>query len=172
VSINVSPVQLRSADILRRLTGALDRNGLLPRRVEIEITETALVEDSGRIAAALAGMRALGVRIAMDDFGTGYSSLVHLREFELDRIKIDRSFIGACPSDTGSAAVVRAVATMARDLGIATTGEGVENETQLANLVALGCGTAQGFLLGRPLSADAALALTGNRDQALEKKAG
>ncbi|TRO95554.1 EAL domain-containing protein [Glycocaulis profundi] len=172
VSINVSPVQLRSADILRRLTGALDRNGLLPRRVEIEITETALVEDSGRIAAALAGLRALGVRIAMDDFGTGYSSLAHLREFELDRIKIDRSFIGACPSDTGSAAVVRAVATMARDLGIATTGEGVENEAQLANLVALGCGTAQGFLLGRPLSADAALALSAGGGIALAEKAG
>lgn len=159
VSINVSPVQLRSTDILRLLTLALDQYGLTPRRIEIEITETAMVEDSEQIAAALAGLRALGVRIAMDDFGTGYSSLAHLREFELDRIKIDRSFIAASRTDKGSAAVVRAVTSMARDLAISTTGEGVESEEQLENLIALGCETAQGFLLGKPLDVVSATAL-------------
>ncbi len=159
VSINVSPVQLRSADILRQLTSALDRHGLPPRRIEIEITETAMVENRQQIAAILSGLRALGVRIAMDDFGTGYSSLAHLREFELDRIKIDRSFISASRTDAGAAAVVRAVTGMARDLAIATTGEGVENEEQLANLIALGCGTAQGYLLGKPLGAHSATEL-------------
>lgn len=159
VSINVSPIQLRSPGILRRLAKAIERHGLAPRRVEIEVTETALVENSEMIAATLAGLRRLGVRIAMDDFGTGYSSLAHLREFELDRIKIDRSFINTSHTDTSAAAVVRAVTGMARDLSISTTAEGVENEEQLANLIALGCGTAQGYLLGRPIDARAATAL-------------
>jgi len=159
VSINVSPVQLRSADILRQVTAALDRYRLAPRRIEVEITETAMVEDSPEIAVALAGLRTLGVRIAMDDFGTGYSSLAHLRAFELDRIKIDRSFVNASQADAGAVAVVRAVTAMAKDLAIATTGEGVESEEQLASLIALGCGTAQGYLLGRPLDVDSATAL-------------
>lgn len=153
VSINVSPVQLRSVGILGQLTEALDKHGLTPSRLEVELTETALVENSGQIAETLANLRALGVRIAMDDFGTGYSSLAHLRDFELDRIKIDRSFIAATHSDASSAAVVRAITTMANSLAIATTGEGVENEDQLANLIECGCGTAQGYLLGRPLDA-------------------
>ena len=159
VSINVSPIQLLSADILRQLTAALDRHGLTPRRIEIELTETAMVENSLHIASVLSGMRALGVRIAMDDFGTGYSSLAHLREFELDRIKIDRSFINVTAEDGGAAAVVRAVTGMARDLSISTTGEGVESEEQLEKLIALGCGAAQGFLLGKPLDAQSATAL-------------
>ncbi|MCW5721247.1 MAG: EAL domain-containing protein [Devosia sp.] len=161
VSINVSPVQLRSVDMLRQITEALSRHRLTPRRIEIEVTETAMVENSEQIMQALAGLRALGVRIAMDDFGTGYSSLVHLREFELDRIKIDRSFISASHTDPNAAAVVRAITTMAKEMAIATTGEGVENEDQLANLVEYGCGTAQGYLLGRPLDAEKASLLCG-----------
>lgn len=160
VSINISPVQLRSADTLRQITEALARHSLTPRRIEIEITETAMVENSEQIAMALAGLRALGVRIAMDDFGTGYSSLVHLREFELDRIKIDRSFISASHTDPNAAAVVRAITTMAREMAISTTAEGVETEDQLTSLVEVGCGTAQGYLLGRPLDARSATALT------------
>ncbi len=161
VSINVSPVQLRSVDLLRQITDALDRHALTPRRIEVEVTETAMVENSEQITLALSGLRALGVRIAMDDFGTGYSSLVHLREFELDRIKIDRSFISASHTDPGAAAVVRAITTMAREMAISTTGEGVENEDQLATLVDYGCGTAQGYLLGRPVDARKASVLAG-----------
>ena len=153
VSINVSPVQMHSVDILRQITQALDRYGLSPRRLEIEMTETALVENREQIATTLANLRALGIRIAMDDFGTGYSSLAHLRDFELDRIKIDRSFIAAAHSDASSAAVVRAITAMANSMAIATTGEGVENEEQLANLIEVGCGTAQGYLLGKPFDA-------------------
>lgn len=97
----------------------------------------------------------------MDDFGTGYSSLVHLREFEIDRIKIDRSFISASHTDPNAAAVVRAITKMAKEMAIATTGEGVENEDQLASLVEYGCGTAQGYLLGRPTDARSASVLTG-----------
>jgi len=161
VSINVSPVQLRSVDLLRQIVDALDRHALTPRRIEIEVTETAMVENCEQIMLVLSGLRALGVRIAMDDFGTGYSSLVHLREFELDRIKIDRSFISASHTDPGAAAVVRAITTMAREMAISTTGEGVENEDQLATLVNYGCGTAQGYLLGRPVDAREASVLAG-----------
>ena len=155
VAINVSPVQLRSADILKRFTQALERHAIMPGRIEVEVTETAMVEDAAEIAAALAGLRALGIRVAMDDFGTGYSSLAHLRAFELDRIKIDRSFIGTSGDDGNAMAVVRAITMMARDMGIATTGEGVETAAQLDNLVAIGCDTAQGYLLGRPVDAQA-----------------
>ncbi|MBE0694527.1 MAG: EAL domain-containing protein, partial [Aquamicrobium sp.] len=169
VSVNVSPVQLRSPDILRQLTRSLDRHGLTPRRIEVEVTETAMIENSEAIATVLAGLRALGVRIAMDDFGTGYSSLAHLRAFKLDRIKIDRSFVSGSHADAGSAAVVRAVTAMARDLAIATTGEGVESEEQLANLIELGCGAAQGFLLGRPLDAAGATGLAAGRPGAAKR---
>jgi diguanylate cyclase (GGDEF)-like protein len=164
VSINVSPVQLRSADILMRFTQALERHAITPGRIEVEVTETAMVEDAARIAAALNGLRALGIRVAMDDFGTGYSSLAHLRAFELDRIKIDRSFIDASDDDATAMAVVRAITTMARDMGIATTGEGVETDSQLHNLVAIGCDTAQGYLLGKPIDAQAVQHLIGNSD--------
>ncbi|WP_416355375.1 EAL domain-containing protein [Aureimonas phyllosphaerae] len=156
MSINVSAVQLRSALLATQIDQALRRYALPASRIELEITETAIVENSEHLAVVLAGLRAIGVRIAMDDFGTGYSSLAHLREFKVDRIKIDRSFIAASQSDAGSAAIVRAVVSMARELSIDTTAEGIEKEDQLASLQALGCGTAQGFLLGRPLMIGAA----------------
>ena len=159
VSVNVSPVQLHKTDMLRQVTTALAEYGLTPNRLELELTETAMVEDGRRINATLTALRSLGVRIAMDDFGTGYSSLAHLREFDLDRIKIDRSFIDSAPGDASSLAVLRAVTAMARDMSIATTAEGVESEEQLERLLGLGCGTAQGFLLGRPMTAEAARAL-------------
>ena len=161
VSINVSPVQLRSIDTLRHIAEALARHNLAPRRIEIEITETAMVENNQQVAIALAGLRALGVRIAMDDFGTGYSSLVHLQQFELDRIKIDRSFISASHTDANAAAVVRAITTMAKEMAIPTTGEGVETEEQLARLAEYGCETVQGYLLGRPVDARSASILAG-----------
>ena len=169
VSINVSPVQLRSADILLRFMRALERHGIMPSRVEVEITETAMVEDAERIASALSGLRALGIRVAMDDFGTGYSSLAHLRAFELDRIKIDRSFVNASRDDVNAMAVMRAITTMAREMGIATTGEGVETDTQLDNLISFGCNTAQGYLLGKPGDAQAATQLIAHKARASGK---
>lgn len=162
ISINVSPVQLRSVNILRQLSAALDKHGITAARLDIELTETALVENSGQIAATVAILRALGVRIAMDDFGTGYSSPAHLRDFELDRIKIDPSFIAAAHSDASSTAVVRAITTTANSLAIATTGEGVESKKQFANLIECGCGTAQGYCL-------AASSTQGMRWRCLEK---
>lgn len=141
----------------------------MPSRVEVEITETAMVEDAERIASALSGLRALGIRVAMDDFGTGYSSLAHLRAFELDRIKIDRSFVNASRDDVNAMAVMRAITTMAREMGIATTGEGVETDTQLDNLISFGCNTAQGYLLGKPGDAQAATQLIAHKARASGK---
>ncbi|MEZ5764551.1 MAG: EAL domain-containing protein [Xanthobacteraceae bacterium] len=162
VSINVSPVQLRSVDTLRQIADALAKHKLMPRRIEVEITETAMVENNEQIAIALAGLRALGVRIAMDDFGTGYSRCAPAR-IRVDRIKIDRSFISASHTDSNAAAVVRAITMMAKEMAISTTGEGVETEDQLSRLVECGCGTVQGYLLGRPVDARSASVLAGGR---------
>lgn len=156
VAINASAVQLRSQDFVGLVSDALTRHGIAPRRLEIELTETAMVEDGRQMSEVLKGLRRLGVRIAMDDFGTGYSSLAHLRDFELDRIKIDRSFVDTELDDVGSRAVIRAVTSLARDLSIVTIGEGVETPEQLQRLIDLGCDVAQGYHLGRPLDAGAA----------------
>lgn len=156
VAINVSAVQMRSPDLVDEVVAALKRHDVAAERLEIELTETAMVEDGDAIAETLRKLRKLGVRIAMDDFGTGYSSLAHMRNFELDRIKIDRSFVDTSDDDIGARAVIRAVTSMAHDLSILTIGEGVETPEQLARLTELGCDVAQGFLLGRPLVQDAA----------------
>ncbi|WP_299820271.1 EAL domain-containing protein [uncultured Jannaschia sp.] len=166
VAINVSAVQMRMSDLADDVAAALDRHGATADRLEIELTETALVEDGEAIAETLRRLRRLGVRIAMDDFGTGYSSLAHMRNFELDRIKIDRSFVDTSDDDIGARAVIRAVTSMARDLSILTIGEGVETPEQLARLTELGCDVAQGFLLGRPLAQDVASALVTEQDMA------
>ena len=150
VAVNVSPVQFRSASLLAHVTGALASSGLDARRLEVELTETALVEDGQQIAHTLASLRALGIKVAMDDFGTGYSSFAHLRDLPLDRIKIDRSFVAAMLEDRHSLAVVRAVVSMGRDMGVETLAEGVETVEQLDMLRSLGCGAVQGYLIGRP----------------------
>ena len=159
VAINVSAVEMRMATLVDDVAAALERHGVATGRLEIELTETAMVEDGDAIAETLRRLRRLGVRIAMDDFGTGYSSLAHMRNFELDRIKIDRSFVDTSDDDIGARAVIRAVTSMAHDLSILTIGEGVETPEQLARLTELGCDVAQGFLLGRPLAQDVASSL-------------
>ena len=150
VAVNVSAVQFRSPSLFAHVTGALAASGLPAHRLEIELTETALVEDGQQIAHTLAALRALGIRIAMDDFGTGYSSLAHLRDLPLDRIKIDRSFVSIAIGDPHSMAVIRAITQMGRDMGIETLAEGVETADQLGLLRSLGCSAVQGYLIGRP----------------------
>jgi diguanylate cyclase (GGDEF)-like protein len=150
VAVNVSAVQLRSPLLIAHVTGALARSGLAPHRLELELTETALVEDGRQIAHTLAALRQLGIKIAMDDFGTGYSSLAHLRDLPLDRIKIDRSFVAAALHDRQSLAVIKAVTQMGRDMAIPTLAEGVEDADQLELLRAIGCDAVQGYLIGRP----------------------
>jgi diguanylate cyclase (GGDEF)-like protein len=151
VAVNVSAVQFRSPLLLSHLTSALAQSGLPARRLEIELTETAIVEDGPKIAQMLSAIRRLGVSIAMDDFGTGYSSLAHLRDFPLDRIKIDRSFVTTAETDRHSMAVLEGITHIARKLDIAILAEGVETPSQLELLRSIGCDAIQGYLIGRPL---------------------
>ena len=131
----------------------LAASGLPPRRLELEITETTLLQDSEATLAMLYQLRELGVGIAMDDFGTGYSSLSYLQSFPFDRIKIDRSFVKDIGEGVGSLNIVRAVAALAKGLGMETTAEGVETQLQRDMVASEGCTEMQGFLFSRPLPA-------------------
>jgi EAL domain-containing protein (putative c-di-GMP-specific phosphodiesterase class I) len=132
---------------------ALADSGLSPRRLELEITETVLLQHSEATLATLNELRALGVQVAMDDFGTGYSSLGYLRSFPFDRIKIDRCFVKDLETSADCEAIVRAVTSLGGSLGMATTAEGVETAEQLARVRAEGCGEVQGFFLSPPIPA-------------------
>ena len=150
VAVNLSPVQLRSDRIIEVVAAALSRSGLAPARLELEITETALLDDGARTTALLDRCRGLGLRLVLDDFGTGYSSLSHLRTLPLNKIKIDRSFVSEITSSSDSSAIVRSILRLAGDLGIMTTAEGVETAAQLEAVTSMGCTQAQGYLLGEP----------------------
>jgi diguanylate cyclase (GGDEF)-like protein/PAS domain S-box-containing protein len=150
VSVNLSPVQFKSKNLVPAIMGALASSGLSPQRLELEITESVLLKENEENLATLHQLRALGVRVVMDDFGTGYSSLSYLRSFPFDKIKIDKSFVNELASRPDCLAIVRAVIGLATSLGIDTTAEGVETERQLDCLRAEGCTEAQGFLLSRP----------------------
>ena len=150
VAVNVSAVQFRSPLLLSHLTAALAASGLPPRRLEVELTETALVEDGPKIASVLADIRRLGVKVAMDDFGTGYSSLAYLCNFPFDRIKIDRSFVVAAEENSRAHGVGMAVVALGRHIGVPTLAEGVETTEQLELLRGLGCEAVQGYLIGKP----------------------
>jgi EAL domain-containing protein (putative c-di-GMP-specific phosphodiesterase class I) len=154
VAVNLSAVQFRSPGLTQVVVSALASSGLAPDRLELEITESVLLLDSTATLSTLHGLRDMGVRIAMDDFGTGYSSLSYLRSFPFDKIKIDRSFVKDITTSTGSLNIVRAVAAMAKGLGMACTAEGVETSEQLSTISSEGCTEMQGFLLSKPLPVD------------------
>ncbi|MFH6782628.1 MULTISPECIES: putative bifunctional diguanylate cyclase/phosphodiesterase [Methylobacterium] len=161
VSVNLSPVQFRGGDIDATVIAALREAGLDPHRLELEITEGVLLQDSESTLAILHRLKRLGVRIAMDDFGTGYSSLGYLRAFPFDKIKIDRAFVADLSVRPDALAIVRAVTTLADSLGMTTTAEGVETEEQLAHLRQAGCTEVQGYLVSRPVPADAVAPMLG-----------
>jgi predicted signal transduction protein with EAL and GGDEF domain len=150
VAVNLSPAQFKSKALLGAVVNALASSGLPPSRLEVEITESVLLQDDEANVATLHQLRALGVRISLDDFGTGYSSLRYLRRFPFDKIKIDRSFVRELTSRGDCAAIVRAVASLGTALGMVTTAEGVETTEQLEQLRAEGCVEAQGYLFSRP----------------------
>jgi EAL domain-containing protein (putative c-di-GMP-specific phosphodiesterase class I) len=150
IAVNLSPAQFRSKSIGLIVAAALGSTGLAPQRLELEITESALLQDSDATGAALHELRRLGVRIAMDDFGTGYSSLSYLRSFPFDRIKIDRAFVQDLGRKPDCIAIFETIVGLGRGLGIATTAEGVETPEQLRIVADLGCSEVQGFLLGAP----------------------
>ncbi|NGM22827.1 EAL domain-containing protein [Roseomonas stagni] len=159
ISVNLSPVQVRSPGLVEVVRSACMSAGLDPKRLELEITESVLLTGSDATLETLRQLKALGARISMDDFGTGYSSLSYLRSFPFDKIKIDRSFVGDITSNGDSAAIIRAIIGLGRSLRMETTVEGVETAEQLAHIRAEGCDQAQGYLIGRPLPAEAAQAM-------------
>ncbi len=150
VAVNVSAVQLHSPEFAHKVHEILLRTGLPPRRLEIEITETALVRDMNRALATLRQLKTLGVMVAMDDFGTGYSSLSNLRAFPFDKIKIDGSFVRSVDTNRQAATIVKAVLGIGRGLGLPVLAEGVETTEELKFLASEFCQIGQGYLLGRP----------------------
>lgn len=158
VAVNLSSAQFRDGELVATVERVLAISGLDPTRLELEITETLLLEQNSETIEQLYALRKLGVRVSLDDFGTGYSSLSYLLSFPFDRIKIDRSFVRQLASRGPSVAIVRAIVGLARSLGIATTAEGVESSDDIVTLRALGCTEAQGYAFGRPERAAIAFA--------------
>jgi diguanylate cyclase (GGDEF)-like protein len=153
VAVNLSPTQLASKNLLPTVLGALAASRLPPQRLELEITEAVLMQNSEVTLHTLHQLRSLGIRISMDDFGTGYSSLSYLRSFPFDKIKIDRCFIKGLGDNSESDAIVQAVAGLADSLGMTTTAEGVETREQLDLVRSLGCTDVQGFFYSPPVPA-------------------
>ncbi|MGC1778387.1 MAG: EAL domain-containing protein [Xanthobacteraceae bacterium] len=154
LAVNLSPVQFTAPDLVESVQRALVASGLAPHRLELEITERLLLENNEEIISVLRRLRQLGVRIALDDFGTGYSALSYLRKFPLDKIKIDRSFVTDIATRSDQVAIIQAVLSIARALGMTVTAEGVETAIQKDFLTALGCDSAQGYLFGKPVPFD------------------
>jgi diguanylate cyclase (GGDEF)-like protein len=153
ISVNLSAVQLRNVSLAERVFAILKRTRLAPSRLELEITETSFLESSEKCRRSLGWLRDVGVRLALDDFGTGYSSFKHLAGFEIDRIKIDQSFVSTIRPGQAGSPVIQAIVDLARVSGLETTAEGIETEQQRLYLTSIGCDVLQGFLLAEPLDA-------------------
>lgn len=159
VAVNLSPLQFRQGNLTGEIVDVLRRTGLAPNRLELEVTEGVLLEDSAAVLQTIYALRALGVSITLDDFGTGHASLSYLRQFPFDKLKIDQSFIRNLQEDRQSGAIVEAVLLLGRRLGLDVVAEGVETPAQLDMLRKLRCPLVQGFLKGRPMLAEAARGL-------------
>ncbi len=163
VAVNLSPIQVMNKNLVPTVVSALAATGLPANRLDVEITESVLMQNTDTTMNALHRLRELGVSISMDDFGTGYSSLSCLHKFPFDKIKIDRSFISGLPESADSVAIVRAVAGLAKNLNMVTTAEGVETQQQLEQIRALGCTEMQGYLFSRPCRVEDLLKLFPSR---------
>lgn len=151
VAVNVSPAQLRRPNFAEEVFSVLQESGLPPSRLELELTESSLIEDNSDIYSVLKSLRSRGIQISLDDFGTGFSCLSHLMRFDIDRIKIDRSFVSLLGTKANGAAIIGAIVALSRNLGISTTAEGVETEYQRDFLAALGCTDLQGYFFSKPV---------------------
>ncbi|QCI12604.1 EAL domain-containing protein [Pseudomonas putida] len=165
LAINVAALQIERSDYVSSLAVALERHGLSPNLLEVEITESLLMESQQQACAALAQLRAMGVATAVDDFGTGYSSLAYLRALPIDHLKIDRAFIKDLPGDDDAVAIARAIIDLGHALGYHITAEGIETQAQYDFLRNAGCDQGQGYLLGRPMPAEALQAWLGSHRQ-------
>jgi len=153
IAVNLSPTQFRQHDLPAIVAAVLARTGLAAHRLELEVTESLLIDDTAHALEILNQLKRLGARISLDDFGTGYSSLSYLRRFPFDKLKIDKSFVQAFGEDQEAAAIIRAIVALGRSLHLSVTAEGVETAAQLELLQKQQCNQVQGFLLSRPLSA-------------------
>ena len=154
VAVNVSAVEFRNTGFLKGVRGILDQTRLEPSCLELEVTERALMAHGDSTVAVLRGLKALGVQLAIDDFGTGYSSLSYLKEFPIDALKVDGSFVGGITNDLRGPSIVSAVINLGKSLNQRVIAEGIETAEQLAFLRAQHCGEGQGYYFGRPLAAD------------------
>nr|WP_320415308.1 EAL domain-containing protein [Stutzerimonas zhaodongensis] len=145
-------MEFQRSDLVDRVAKVLQGTGIAPHRLELEITESVMLEDAASALTTMNQLKALGVRLSMDDFGTGYSSLSYLRSYPFDGIKIDRSFISELDQSQSSEAIVHAIVSMGHALSLTVTAEGIETVAQLGKLTELACDQAQGFYLGRPMS--------------------
>ena len=152
VAVNVAPTQFRNVHFAESVLDTLGTAGLPPDRLQLEITESTLLESTDIVQTSLTRLRAAGIRMALDDFGTGYSSMNYLRRYNIDKLKIDRSFVSQLGTSEDTNAIIAAMIGLAHAMRMQVTAEGVETEAQREALVALGCGELQGFLLSRPLS--------------------
>ncbi|MBO6900618.1 MAG: bifunctional diguanylate cyclase/phosphodiesterase [Rhizobiaceae bacterium] len=150
VAVNISPVQFMSKDFMPMVRSILSETGVKPQKLELEVTETAMMQDRERAAKILEELCQMGISIAVDDFGTGYSNLSYLIDFSFQKLKIDRSFIARMEKDSNSGAVVSTIVGLSRALGVHTIAEGVETESQATLLKAAGCEVVQGYFYGRP----------------------
>ena len=154
IAVNMSALQFKRSDPVETVRQVLDETGLPAHCLELELTESILVEDANAILETLKRLKALGVQLAIDDFGTGYSSLAYLKRFPIDKLKIDRSFVRDVVEDADEAAIVHTIIQLGKNLKMTTLAEGVETEAQLAFLRVEGCREAQGFLFSKPLAAE------------------
>jgi EAL domain-containing protein (putative c-di-GMP-specific phosphodiesterase class I) len=153
IAVNLSPSQFKDKNLVSYIRAALAASGLPANRLELEITESVLLNDSNLILAILVEIKALGVQISMDDFGTGYSSLSYLRSFPFDKVKIDRSFIRDLPNDRNAMAIIRAIVGLGKTFGMTVTAEGVETNEQALQLAMEDCTHLQGYLFSRAVPA-------------------
>ena len=153
VAVNLSALQFKRGDIEKSVAGAIETSGIEPYMLELELTESILISDTENILSTVKRLKSMGVRLSIDDFGTGYSSLSYLKRFEVDKLKIDQSFIRDLATDPEDAAIVRAIIQMARSLGLRTVAEGVETQDVLDHLRLFHCDETQGYFHARPLPA-------------------
>jgi diguanylate cyclase (GGDEF)-like protein len=156
MSVNVAARQFHSPGLVEEVAGIVRQTGLPPNSLKLEITESAVMRDAEGAIRTLRALKALGIQLAIDDFGTGYSSLAYLKQFPVDTLKVDRSFVDGLGRDPHDTAIVRSVVALANALGLSVTAEGIETPAQRAQLTMLGCDFGQGYLLGRPVVAESA----------------
>lgn len=166
MSVNLSPRQLRQKNLVEMIAEVLDKTGLAPRFLELEITEGVIMHHADKAIAILQQLHQLGVQLSVDDFGTGYSSLAYLQRFPVHRLKIDQSFVRDLISDADDASIVKAVIAMAKSLGLEVVAEGVETKEQLAFLSKFHCDEYQGYYFSKPVPAEEFVRLLQTRRRA------